>query len=80
MENIRPPLGAALRSLRMDSEVTQEDLAAKAGTTQSAIARLERASTAHVNTILRYLCALEVPRQEWPDVLSLVYECPLELM
>ena len=69
--------GERVRSLRLERELTQEQLAAMAGMHFSAIGHIERASrSSTLETVLKLAQALQVqPRELVPDI-NLQPKCP----
>jgi transcriptional regulator with XRE-family HTH domain len=56
---LQKELGAGIRNLRINRRLTQRELAAKAGISPLAVAKLERAEGSNVTTLIRALHALE---------------------
>jgi transcriptional regulator with XRE-family HTH domain len=57
-EELQQLLGEGVRAQRIARELTQRDLAAKAGISSQAVAKLERAKGSTVETLVRVLHAL----------------------
>jgi transcriptional regulator with XRE-family HTH domain len=71
---IDPALAYALRRLRRDSGITQEDVAFVAGLTVASIARIERGATnPRWTTVRRIICALDVGL---PELVTMVEDDP----
>lgn len=58
-DELQQLLGAGIRSKRIARELTQLDLASKAGISKQAVAKLERAEGSTVQTLVRVLHALK---------------------
>ncbi len=58
-EELQQLLGEGIRSQRIAAQLTQRDLAAKAGVSNQAVAKLERAEGSTVGTLVRVLHALK---------------------
>ena len=58
-EELQQLLGAGIRAQRIGRELTQNDLASKAGLSTQAVAKLERAEGSTVETLVRVLHALK---------------------
>jgi len=58
-EELQQLLGAGIRAQRIARELTQHDLASKAGISKQAVAKLERAEGSTVETLVRVLHALK---------------------
>lgn len=58
-EELQQLLGEGIRAQRIARELTQRDLAAKAGISSQAVAKLERAEGSTVETLVRVLHALK---------------------
>lgn len=59
-QQIERALGRRLEALRLSRNLTQADLAAAAGVSQSTIKRLERGDTISLETFIRVLIALRL--------------------
>jgi transcriptional regulator with XRE-family HTH domain len=55
---LQKELGDGIRQLRINRRLTQQQLAAKAGISPLAVAKLERAEGSNVSTLIRVLHAL----------------------
>jgi transcriptional regulator with XRE-family HTH domain len=58
-EELQQLLGMGIRAQRIARELTQHDLASKAGLSKQAVAKLERAEGSTVETLVRVLHALK---------------------
>jgi transcriptional regulator with XRE-family HTH domain len=56
--DLQQQLGAGIRALRISRQLTQRDLAGKAGVSHQSVAKLERAAGSTVETLVRLLHAL----------------------